>query len=869
MRTLSKLQLRFRALFRRARVEDDLRGELEFHLEQETRRKLERGMSRGEARQAAVRTAGGLEQIKEECRDARGLGLLEDCAGDLAHGVRLMRRNPAFTLAAVLSLALGIGANTAIFSVVRAVLLKPLPYSEPGRLALAFESSRRFLARGNATLLMFRAWQERNRSFTEIAALARRPFLLTGVDDAEELEGGLVTPEFFPLLGVRPYRGRFFTACDNQPGSDRVAVISYGVWQRHFGRDPRLVGRTVLLKGEPFTIIGITPPDFRFSLPAMPPFVPEGAGEVWAPLSLDIPSPRQIDNKWYLQTIGRLKPGVSVAQAQADLNSIAQAVTNGQSMAEVSGLNEETVHGVRRLLLVLLGAAGFVLLIACTNVAHLQMARAASRRRELAIRAATGASRARIVRQLLAESLALAAAGGAAGFALAWWFLDLLVKLGGKDLPRAGEIGIDGTVLAFTLAISLAAGLLFGLAPALQASRTDLNTALKEGIPPAGPRRRWRGLLVAGEIAAALVLLAGASLMLNSLSRLLRTNLGYRTADILTLRIKGNSKGRAEFTRRLLDRVQALPGVEAAGATNSVPMGGSLDFMGFTAEGLPRYQGGRFPAPQYRVATPGYFRAMGIPLRRGRLFTERDREGAPAVAIVNETIERSYFGGNAIGRRVSIGEGWIEIVGVVGDVRHEGHAAAPLPEMYYPLYQQRIDDLWLAVKSSGDPAKLATTIRGEAKALDPNAPVSDIMTMQKRRLQSLGTSRFLIFLLGVFASIALALAAAGAYGVMNYTAAQRAHEMGVRMALGASRAGVIWIVMRSALRQVALGAAVGLPLAVFAGRLLSAFLYELKPSDPATLAAALAAVAAISTVAAYLPARRASRLDPLAALRRE
>jgi len=863
------VRIAYRSVVGNRHEQAGLRDELEFHLEQEARRNLERGMSRDETRRAALRTAGGIEQIKQECPDARGLGLLEDCVKDLAHGVRLMRRNPAFTLAAVLSLALGIGANTAIFSVVRAVLLKPLPYSDPGRLALVFESNRRFLARGNATLLMYRAWQERNRSFTEIAALARRPFLLTGVDDAEELEGGLVTPEFFNLLGVRPYRGRFFTAGDNQPGNDRVAVVSYGVWQRHFGRDPRLVGRTVLLKGEPFTIIGITPPDFRFSLPAMPPFVPEGAGEVWAPLSLEIPSARQIDNKWYLQTIGRLKPGVSVAQAQADLNAIARAVTNGQSSAEVAGLSEETVHGVRRLLLVLLGAVGFVLLIACANVAHLQMARAASRGRELAIRAATGASRARILRQLLAESLALAGAGGAAGLALAWWCLDLLVRLGGKDLPRAGEIGIDGTVLAFTLAASLAAGVLFGLAPALQASRTDLNTALKEGMSSAGPRRRWRGLLVAGEIAAALVLLAGASLMLNSLSRLLRTNLGYRTSDILTLRIKGNPKGRAEFTRRLLDRVQALPGVEAAGATNSVPMGGSLEFMGFTAEGLPRYQGGRFPAPQYRVVTPEYFRVMGIPLRRGRLFTERDREGAPAVAIVNETIERTYFGGSAIGRRVSVGEGWIEIVGVVGDIRHEGHAAAPLPEMYYPLYQQRIDDLWLAVRSSGDPAKLATAIRGEVKAINPNAPVSDVMTMQERRLESLGASRFLIFLLGVFAAIALALAAAGAYGVMNYTAAQRAHEMGVRMALGASRAGVIWIVMRSALAQVASGAAMGLPLAILAGRLLSAFLYGVKPSDPATLAAALAAVAAIAAGAAWLPARRASRLDPLAALRHE
>jgi putative ABC transport system permease protein len=444
------------------------------------------------------------------------------------------------------------------------------------------------------------------------------------------------------------------------------------------------------------------------------------------------------------------------------------------------------------------------------------------------------------------------------------------VKLGGKDLPRPGEIAIDGTVLAFTLAASLASGILFGLAPALHCSRPDLNAALKEGTPAAGLRHgRLRGLLVMGEIAAALVLLAGAALMLNSLSRLLGTGLGFQTTNILTLRVNGFSRVRAEFTGNLVERVRALPGVVVAGATNSIPMGGSLEFTGFTAEGLPRYRGERFPAPQYRVVTPDYFRVMGIPLRRGRLFTERDRKGAPAVAIVNETIERSYFGGRAIGRRVSLDGGWIEIVGVVGDVRHEGHAAAPLPEMYYPLYQQSAYELWLAVRTSGDPKKLAAAIRGEVKALDRNAPVSDIMTMEERRAESLGTSRFLIFLLGVFAAIAVALAAAGAYGVMNYIAAQRAHEMGVRMALGASRAGVIWIVMRSALVQVALGAAVGLPAAIFAGRSLSAFLYEVKPSDPATLAAAVLAVAAISAAAAWLPARRASRLDPLTALRHE
>jgi predicted permease len=411
MRALSKLRLRFRSLFHRAEVEEELRQELEFHLEEETRRNLERGMSPEEARRAARAAVGGLEQIKEQCRDARGLGLAEDCAKDLAHGLRLMRRNPAFTLVAVLSLALGIGANTAIFSVVRAVLLKPLPYREPDRVTLVFETSRRFLRRGNATLLMYRAWQERNRSFSQMAALSRRPFLLTGVDEAEELEGALVTPGFFPLLGVRPYRGRFFTPADNRPGSDRVAVLSYGVWQRHFGGDPGLIGRRVLLKGEPFTVIGVTPPEFCFT--------PAGAGDVWAPLSLEIPSARQIDNKWYLLTVGRLKPGVTAAQAQADLDAIAQAVTNGQSTAQAAALEEETVRGVRRLLLVLLGAVVFVLLIACANVAHLQMARAAARGREMAIRAAAGASRARIVRQLLAESLALAAAGGAAGLALA------------------------------------------------------------------------------------------------------------------------------------------------------------------------------------------------------------------------------------------------------------------------------------------------------------------------------------------------------------------------------------------------------------------------------------------------------------------
>ena len=787
---------------------------------------------------------------------------------DVRFGFRMLARSPGVTAVAILTLALGIGANTAIFSVVNAVLLRPLPFTHPERLVRVFESSQRFM-KGQpvqATLVSFRAWHDHNHTLERVAAFESYDyFVLTGAGDATKLAGAIVSEDFFPLLGVKPFRGRFFTAAENQPGNDGVAVLSYGIWQRRFGADASVIGRQVLLNGHPHTVIGIVPPGFRF--------IPVGDAEVWAPVSLEQPPLKHAGNKFYLDTIGRLRPEITIAQARAELDALVHAASNGSSRAVVSPLDEDIVGGSRRSLLVLFGAVGLVLLIACANVANLQLARATARTREIAIRIAIGAGRWRVMRQLLVESALLALAGGLAGLLMAWWGTELLVRLGATELPRTDEIAIDGWVLAFTFGASLTAGVVFGLAAAIQASRTDLSLNLKEGSASAGGRRNWlRSALVVGEVAAALMLCAGAGLMIHTLWQLRHAPIGFQTKSILTMEVelpwtKYEGTQAAGFYRSVVDRVNALHGVEAAAFVNTLPMGGGETFAGFQPEGAPE---GQLTSAQFRTISPGYFRTLGISLLEGRPFTDQDIQGRRGVAIVNKTLARRFFGGHALGHRISQGrDEWSEIVGVIGDIRFSKLSSDPLPEIYHPVAQEPRTLMWLAVHTTADPMRLVASIRSEMQALDRDIPISNVMTMEDRVSSSLGTSRFLLWLLITFAGVAMLLASLGGYAMMSYTVAQRTHEIGVRIAVGAGREDILALIVGQGLRLALLGVSIGLVGSFAVTRVLSSFLYGVSPSDPIALVAASFVMASVVLVASYMPARKAANVDPIAVLRRE
>ena len=785
---------------------------------------------------------------------------------DARFGFRMLARNPGITAIGILTLALGIGANTAIFTVVNAVLLRPLPFPNPERIVRVFESSHRFLEGQpiQATLVSFRAWHEHNRTLERVAAFEPYTFVLTGAGDATKLAGAIVSEDFFPLLGVKPFRGRFFTAAENRHGNDGVAVLSYGIWQRRFGQDPGIIGRPVILDTRSYTVIGILPPGFHF--------IPAGDAEVWAPVSLEEPRPEQAARKWYLDIIGRLRPGFTIAQARAELDALARGASHGNARAVVSPVDEGIVGGSRRPLLVLFGAVGLVLLIACANVANLQLARATARTREIAIRIAIGAGRWRVMRQLLIESALLALAGGLAGLFLASWGTGLLVRLGATEFPRTDEIAIDGRVLAFTLAASLMAAVLFGLAAAIQASRTNLNLSLKEGRPGAIRRHsRLRGALVVSEVAAALMLSAGAGLMIHTLWQLRHAPVGFLAKNLLTLEVelpwrKYEGARAAEFYRSVLDRVHALHGVEAAGFVNTLPMGGYETFAGFAAEGAPEKR----QRAQFRTISPTYFQTMGIPLLEGRLFTDQDVPRKPRVAIVNKTFAGLFLGGHALGRRISQGnDEWSEIVGVVGDIRFSKLSSEPLPEIYHPIAQESQTLMWLAVHTTADPLKLVESIRNEIQAVDRDVPLSDVATMEERISRSLGTSRFLFSLLIAFAGIAMILAGVGGYGLMSYSVTQRSHEIGVRMAVGARSEDISSLIIRQGLRLALPGVAIGLAGSLGVTRILSSFLYEVSPTDPMTLGAAALVMAGVVLVASYMPARRAAGLDPMAVLRQE
>ncbi len=802
---------------------------------------------------------------------------------DVRYGARGLLRSSGFTTVAVLTLALGIGANTAVFSVVNAVLLRSLPYGDADRLVAVWAHDlKQQEDHSYFSIAAVNDLRAANRSFESLTGFSPRwSFNLKAEGEPERIYGFFASANFLETLGVAPLRGRSFAAADDRPGAPLTAMVSYGLWQRRFGGDPGLVGRAINLDDGPVTVIGILPPDFQF----LDGTARGEAVEVWLPLELNpfVQRGRQVR---LCNMVGRLRSGASRQQAQAEFSGLAAQLaqqypdSDGNIGANLVMLQEEVVGRARPLLLVLAGAVGLVLLIACANVANLMLARATARHRMLAIRAAMGAGRGRLVRELLTESTLLALLGGAGGVALAVWGVRALVALAPAALPRREEIAVDGPVLLFTLAVALLASALFGLLPALQASRVQLSDALKEGSRGAGGggRHRLRSALVVAEVALSLVVVIGSSLLIRSFVKLQGVDPGFRTENVVTMDLSSlgpDAARRAAMMEEIYSRLEALPGVTAAGESSRLPLAG--------VGGSPRskLQTERHPLPpneqpeiDFRRASRGYFLAMGIPLLAGRMFEASDdaRPEAPVVTLINQAAAERFFPGeDPVGQRVQMGLSgtWFTIIGVVGSIRHDGLAAQPRPEAYTHTLQGPLNNPQLVVRTAGDAAAAISGIRGAIRAVDANIVITRGATMEEVRYQSLSGPRFNTVLFGVFAVLALALGLVGIYGVMAYAVTQRTHEIGIRMALGAQPRDVLRMVAGHGMKLAGAGAAIGLAVAAGVTRVMRALLFETSPTDPLTFALVPILLAAVALLACAIPAWRATRVDPLVALRYE
>jgi len=806
---------------------------------------------------------------------------------DIRYAIRMLAKNPGFTIIAVLTLALGIGANTAIFSVVNGVMLNPLPYPQPNRLVSMYRKVFGF-EQGSVPYLSFQDWQKQNRTTEAMASYRDDNYNLTGMGEAERVPVGQVSAEFFPVLGEKPTIGRFFNADDDRPGASPVIVLGEGFWKRKFGGAPDVLGKTILLNGIGYTVIGVVRDNFKIFT----------EGQVYVPIGQwNDPTFRDRTISMGMDVVARLRPSVTVAQARADMDSVAQeqAVdypnSNGGMGITTIPLLQDLVGNRKPILLILLGAVGFVLLIACVNVANLLLARATGRARELAIRLALGATQGRIIRQLLTESILVALAGGVLGLAIAAWGTGAMLKLLPAALPRMDEIGIDGQVLAFTFGASLLAGILFGLAPALKISRTDVQVSLKEGgRSVVRTRNRAQGVLVVAEIAMALVLLVGAGLMIRSVAQLWRVKPGFdpRNAVEFSIALAPDKtseapKIRATY-RQLLEGLETTPGVEAASLlAGSLPLkGGDSDFP-FWLEGQPK------PAIESQMSlalwyatTPNYLKAMRIPLLRGRYLTAQDNETAPSVMVIDEEFAKQYFGGeNPVGKHINIDMLNVspEIVGVAGHVKHWGLDESTRPihaEMYLPFMQ--ISDKFLplvvngatvVVRTKGALAAALGAIREEVSKLDSRQVMYDAMTMEEVVTRSVRAQRFSMILLGAFASLALLLASIGIYGVISYLVGQRVNEIGIRMALGAQRKDILRMIVGEGARLAAIGAGIGILAALGLTRLMASQLYAVSVTDPITFTGVAIILVGVALFACYIPARRAMRVDPMVALRYE
>lgn len=793
---------------------------------------------------------------------------------DFRYALRQLRKSPGFTLVAILTLALGIGANSAIFSVVNGVLLRPLPFADADSLVRVFETVPQY-GRFSVAPPNFFDWRAQNSTFERIAAYSGSSATFVQDGNPERISGVSVSWDIFELLRVKPALGRGFTPEEDTPGNDGVIVISHGMWQRRFGGDRGVVGRAINLSGSSVTIVGVMPPPFYF---------PSREAEYWTPIALN-PSANN-RGAHFLGVIARLKDGASLRLASTDMETIAARLAqqypenNAKESAEVIPLLENVVRNIRPALLTLLAAVGLVVLIACGNVANLLLVRASVREKEIAIRTALGAGRGRLVRQMLAESVALAMAGGAVGLLLAYAALRPLQALSAGSIPRVEDVTIDAGVLVFTLAVSLLTGVIFGLVPAWQALRANLNDVLKEGgrSSVTGGGRWLRSSLVVAEVAISIVLLVGASLLLRSFSRVTGVDPGFRAENVLSFRVAlpgnayPNREARIAFFNSLLERLEAQPQVLSAAMVQTLPLRGRY-VLSVTVQGRPAPPPGEEPSATYRSISPHYFEAMGIPLLRGRAFTERDIVDAPLVAVVDEAFVRRHFPNeNPIGQRLRMGngtDGFYEIVGIVGNVHHFGLDENTEPTMYAPFPTDVFGTMWIVARTQGDPLQLAGAARGVLRDLDPTLPAYSITSLAEVVSESVAQRRFSTLLLGLFALIALFLAAVGLYGVLAYTVSQRTQEIGVRMALGAGRGHLLRMVVGHGMRLALVGVAVGLAGALALARTVSAMLFEVTPFDPASYAATAAVLVGVAALACYVPARRAMRVDPIIALRYE
>ena len=800
---------------------------------------------------------------------------------DLRYAFRMLLKSPGFTVVAVLTLALGIGANTAIFTLVDAVLLRPLPFRDPERLVMIWESAPEIgFPRNEVAPANFADWKAQNQAFEDMAALRGRSVNLTGDGDPEKIEAIAVTANSFSLLGVKPTLGRVFLPEEDRPEATKVTLIGYGLWQRRFGGDPGLVGKDVLLDGEKFTVVGIMPPYFQFL-----------GKDLWVPLAF---SPGEWANRGahYLAVVARLKDGIKLKQAQAELETITRRIAQDHPIdayklrAYLLPLREQLAGEVRPALIVLLLAVGCVLLIACGNIANLQLSRATARNREIAVRTALGAGRGRIVRQLLTESVLLAGLGGLAGLLVAEWSFTFLQQLIPESMALSTQVRIDAQVLGYALLISLVTGVIFGVAPAAQAAKVDLNQSLKQSAGRTtlgGGGKKLRGSLVVAEVALSFALLVGAGLLIQTFVRLRHLDPGFRPENLLVVNTTLPQRKYAELPKRgafyqqVLERVKALPGVISAAYTTAVPLTWKGGTNGFSIEGRSQMPG---QDANHRQISPNYFQTLGIPLRRGRFFDEHDGPQSMPVAIINETTARQFWPDeDALGKRFKLGppdssDPWWTIVGIVGDVKQMGLEVPVKAEMYFP-YQQMATGFFffapqsLAIRTAGDPASLAAAVRREVWGVDPNQPVSDITTMEDILESEVAQRRSGMALLAAFATLALLLASLGIYGVLSYAVTLRTPEIGVRLALGAQPGDVWRMVVREGLGLAFLGVGLGLTVSFALTRFLASLLFNVSATDVRTFASVSLLLTSVAFVATYLPARRAAKVDPMVALRYE
>ena len=807
--------------------------------------------------------------------------------------LRNLIKTPGFTLVAVITVALAIAANTAVFSLVNALLIRPLPFKAPESLVLLFE---RFSGQGLDQIPVsapeYLDWEKQTRSYERIAAFNFANFNLTGGDMPERIQGAVVTPSLFPLLGVAPIKGRVFNDGEFGEGNDGVVLISERLWRRRFNSDPQLVGTQVSVNGRSFTVVGIMPANFEFPLPL---FGVQGGtfaerADMWKPIAFTKAEMESRGSRSY-GVIGRLKSGVTISQAQAEVNTI---VANWHPLfpdnyepatkfgATIYPMHDLVIGGMRPALMILLGAVAAVLLIACANLTTMLLARAGAREREFAIRLALGAGRLQLVRQMLAESILLALIGGSAGVVLAVWGLDLLRSIGTQTVPRLAEVNLDMRVLLVTLGTAVATGIVIGLIPALASGKPELTEALKEGGrgSTSGIRRnRLRNALVIAEVALALVLLVGASLLLKSFVRLQNVHPGFEPKNVLTMEVAlpllkyPRGKPVADFYAEATRRVKALPGVEAAAFTSILPLSGTNSDSSFQIEGRDATAEKVYPDEEIRSVTPEYFSVLKVPLLQGRFFNEGDQFEGPGVVIVNNSFAKKWFPNQeAVGKRITFSDPrkpdvkWLTIVGLVGDMRHRGLDLDPKPEYYIAHNQTPYRGMILAVRSVQDPRSLTSAVRREISRLDPDLPAANVRTLEQVAADSIAPRRLSVVLIGVFAAVALVLASVGIYGVMSFLVVQRTHEIGVRMALGAQRADVLRLVIGRAAKLVLMGTAIGLILGVMSSRALRALLFNVGAFDLMTFISVTIALIVVSLLASYIPAVRATRADPMIAL---